>query len=145
MRRSSLVLGAFLGIAVLAGLTACGGSSRSPTDPASLPSVAGAWSGSWGLSNFGVRSTMNLTQDMTGRVTGTVAVLGFSTPIEGTVSATRFTWHQSGVGCSSFAGDLNLTLTAGAVTAMAGTATQDNRGCLANGTVTSGPMDMARP
>jgi len=134
-----------LTLAVLLALAACSGSS-SPTDPGTpLPNVAGSWTGSWGVANFGVRSTMNLSQDAKGNVTGTVGILGANQAIVGTVTATRFSWHLAATGCQTFVGDLDLTMAAGSVTAMAGTATQDNRGCLAGGVVTSGRMSLTHP
>ena len=142
MRRPSLL--SFLSLALLISLAACN-EGNSPAEPVSLPSVAGSWTGFWSVANAGVRTTMDLTQGINGSVTGTIAVLGAAQQINGTVTPTRFTWHLASPGCQTFEGALDLTVTAGTVTRMSGTATQDSRPCLANGSVTSGTLSLTRP
>jgi hypothetical protein len=90
---------------------------------------------------------MNLAQDANGKVTGTLAIFGISYAIEGTVTATRFSWHLANapnLDCPSFVGDLDLTFAGGSVTRMSGTATQDDRACFPDGSVTSGLMSLSR-
>jgi hypothetical protein len=137
-----------LGITILLlWLVACGGGgNRSPTDPgASLPSVAGSWTGSWSVGNVGLRSGMTLAQDANAKVTGTLTILGDGRRIEGTVTATRFSWHlANSSACPGFVGDFDLTIAGGTVTRMSGMATQDSRACFPDGTVVSGPMLLSR-
>jgi hypothetical protein len=138
-----------IGIAVLfLWLGACGGGGggRSPTDPGpNLPSVAGSWTGSWSVGNSGLRSGMTLAQDANEKVTGTLTILGDGRRIEGTVTATRFSWHlASSSACPAFEGDFDLTLAGGTVTMMSGMTTQDSRACVPDGTVVSGSMLLSR-
>jgi len=141
--------GPFFGIGILLiWLVACGGDDRSPTDPGPrLPSIAGSWTGVWGVDIFGFRSNMDLVQGQNGRVTGTLRIDGFPTPIEGSVTPTRFSWHLAGVAnsdCPNFIGDLDLVFAEGAVIRMTGTATEYDRPCLPNGTETRGLMSLSR-
>ncbi|HSS49561.1 MAG TPA: hypothetical protein VLX28_11515 [Thermoanaerobaculia bacterium] len=136
-----------VGIALLlACFVACGGGGRSPTEPGPrLPNIAGAWTGSWGLGFIGVRSTMDLAQDANGKATGTLAILGLGYRIEGTVTATRFSWHLADFqnsDCPSFAGDLDLTLVGESVTMMSGTATQVS--CIAGSIPQRGTLFLSR-
>jgi hypothetical protein len=88
---------------------------------------------------------MTLAQDANEKVTGTLAILGNGHRIEGTVTATRFSWHSANSSaCPAFVGDFDLTLAGGPITMMSGMATQDSRACLPDGTVVSGPMLLSR-
>jgi hypothetical protein len=113
-------------------LTACGG-GHSPTAPGpALPQIAGNWSGGFGISNFGLRASMMLTQADDGTAQGTLYILPNTVNVAGMVTSTSFTFHSVG-GCLAVAGILDLTINAGMVTQMSGPTSQDFGPCGAPG------------
>jgi len=95
---------------------------RTPTDTVALPVLTGAWSGSFGAGQIGLRAGMQLNQSGAGNVSGTLTIFPNTMQITGKVSATQLTFQTTG-NCPLVNGTLTFTMVAGAVTAMSGPTT----------------------
>ncbi|HVT58642.1 MAG TPA: hypothetical protein VHR45_09590 [Thermoanaerobaculia bacterium] len=126
-------------------LGACGGPTL-PTAPAAPPAqIGGIWAGDFTLPGSGFGSKMNL--DQTGAsVRGSLFLSpGLFDSIEGTVSATTFTFKVvPGTACRDAHGELTLTIAGGVVTAMTGPTTIDFSSCLSAANPTDGTLRLRR-
>ncbi|HEY0781419.1 MAG TPA: hypothetical protein VGE98_03115 [Thermoanaerobaculia bacterium] len=127
--------------ALFAALAAGCHDGRTPTDTVALPVLTGTWNGDFAAGPVGLRAGMQLSQSGAGNVSGTLTIFPNTVGITGTVSSTQLTFHTTG-SCPMVTGTLTFTMTAGAVTAMSGPATQSFAACIPNAQGVPGTLSL---